>query len=127
MLIGMFQWLVTICRPDLCCLVSSLNRFGACPRESHLDLAVRDFGYLKSVPNPQITIDHRPLQFKRTKPGYEAIRPDFLKDYPDAQEEMDPKFPRPFGPIMETTFMVDSDHAHDLKTRRSLTGVLGYG
>ena len=81
---------------------------------------------MKSVPNPQIAIDHRPLQFKRTKPNYEAICPDFLKDYPDAQEEMDPKFPRPFGTIMETTFMVDSDHAHDLKTRRSLTGVLGY-
>ena len=107
-------------------MVSSLNRFGACPREKHLELAVRAFGYLKTVPNPQIAIDHRPLQFKRTKPDYEAIRPDFLKDYPDAQEEMDPKFPRPFGPIMETTFMVDSDHAHDLKTRRSLTGVLGY-
>ena len=81
---------------------------------------------MKSVPNPQIAIDHRPLQFKRTNPNYEAIRPDFLKDYSDAQEEMDPKFPRPFGPIMETTFMVDSDHAHDSKTRRSLTGVLGY-
>lgn len=39
---------------------------------------------------------------------------------------MDPGFPRPFGPVMETTFIVDSDHAHDLKTRRSLTGVLGY-
>ena len=29
MLLGMLQWLVTICRPDLACLVASLNRFGA--------------------------------------------------------------------------------------------------
>ena len=126
MLLGMLQWLVTICRPDLCCLVSSLNRFGACPRENHLNLAVRAFGYLKTVPNPQIAIDHKPMKFKRTKPDYDAIKQDFLEDYPDAKEEMDPSFPLPFGPIMETTFMVDSDHAHDLKTRRSLTGVLGY-
>ena len=126
MLLGMLQWLVTICRPDLCCLVSSLNRLGVCPREKHLDLAVRAFGYLKTVPNPQIAIDHRPLKFKRTKPDYDAIRPEYLKEYPYAKEEMDPGFPRPFGPVMETTFMVDSDHAHDLKTRRSLTGVLGY-
>ena len=126
MLLGMLQWLVTICRPDLCCLVSSLNRFGACPREKHLDLAVRAFGYLKQVPNPQIAIDHRPMQFERTKPDYEALKSDFLKDYPDAKEELDPGFPAPFGPVMETTFMVDSDHAHDLKTRRSLTGILGF-
>ena len=125
MLIGMLQWLVTISRPDLCCLVSFLNRFGSCPREGHLDLAVRAFGYLKSVPNPKIAIDHNPMQFNRTKPDYDALRPDFLEDYPDAKEEVD-NFPPSFGPVLETTFMVDSDHAHDLKTRRSLTGILGF-
>ena len=65
------------------------------------------------------------MQFTRTKPDYDVIRPDFLADYPDAKEETD-NFPPSFGPVLETTFMVDSDHAHDLKTRRSLTGVLGY-
>jgi hypothetical protein len=44
MLLGMLQWMVTIGRPDLCNLVSSLNRFGACSCEFHLDLAVRAFG-----------------------------------------------------------------------------------
>ena len=66
------------------------------------------------------------MKFKRAKLNYNAIQPDFLKDYPDAQEEMDPGFPRPFEPVMETTFMVDSDHAHYLKTLRSLIEVLGY-
>ena len=36
-----------------------------------------------------------------------------LKEYPDAKEELDPNFPLSFGPIMETTFLVDSDHGHD--------------
>ena len=66
------------------------------------------------------------MQFKRTKPDYELFKPGFLQDYPDAKEEEDPAFPPSFGPVMETTFMVDSDHAHDLKTRRSLTGILGF-
>ena len=48
-LLGMLQWLVTTCRPDLCHLVASLNHFGASPRENHLNLAVRKFGYLKTV------------------------------------------------------------------------------
>ena len=93
MLLGMLQWLVTICRPDLCNVVASLNRFGACPRETHLDLAVRAFGYLKQVTDPRIAIDHRPLVFDRSEPQYEKLIPDFLKDYPHAKEEVDSKFP----------------------------------
>ena len=126
MLLGMLQWLLTICRPDLSQVVSSLNRFGSCPREGHLDLAVRAFGYLKMVPNPQIAIDSRPMQFSRTHPDYEKLRPDFLDDYPEAIEEWDKSFPPSFGPVMWSSFLVDSDHAHDKKTRRSITGVIGF-
>ena len=126
MLLGMLQWLVTIARPDLCHIVSSLNRYRACPRETHLDLAVRAFGYLKQVPNPQICIDHRPMEFSRISPEFDILIPDFLQDYPDAKEELDPNFPLSFGPVMETTFLVDSDHAHDKKTRRSLTGWIAF-
>ena len=126
MLLGMLQWLVTICRPDLCNVVASLNRFGACPRETHLDLAIRTFGYLKQVPDPRIAIDHRPLIFDRSDEQYDKLIPDFLLDYPHAKEEIDPNFPPSFGPVMESTFLTDSDHAHDQATRRSLTGIIGY-
>ena len=126
MLLGMLQWMVTIGRPDLCNLVSSLNRFGACPREYHLDLAVRAFGYVKQVKDPKIGIDSRPLQYERIFPDYEKLIPDFLQDYPEAKEEIAAHFPKSFGPVMETTIMVDADHAHDQKTRRSLTGLLAF-
>ena len=79
-----------ICRPDLCHLVSFLNRFGACPRETHLDLAIRDFGYLKQVSDPQICIDHIPMLFNRAKPEFTKLIPDFMKDYLDAIEKVDP-------------------------------------
>ena len=45
----------------------------------HLDLAIRAFGCLNCLPNPQIVIDH-----KANKPNYEVIRSDYLEDYPDA-------------------------------------------
>lgn len=96
MLLGMLQWLVTIGRPDLCTVVSSLNRFGACPRQYHLELAVRCFGYIKTTPHYQIAIDSRPLQFSRPAPDYKKLRPDFIKDYPHATEELDPSFPLVF-------------------------------
>jgi len=126
MLLGMLQWLVTIGRPDLCNVVSSLSRFGACPRETHLDLAIRVFGFIKTTINVQIAIDHRPMNFARNEPDFKTLIPDFLKDYPDAKEELDPGFPPSFGPILETSILVDSDHAHDKKTRRSLTGLLAF-
>jgi len=126
MLLGMLQWLVTIGRPDLCNVVSSLNRFGACPREGHLDLAVRTFGFIKTTIDRQIAIDHRPMNFARKDPEYKKLIPDFIQDYPDATEELDPSFPQAFGPVLETTILVDSDHAHDQKTRRSLTGLIAF-
>ena len=76
--------------------------------------------------DPRIAIDHRPLVFDRTEPNFEKLLPDFLQDYPHAKEELDPNFPPSFGPVMESTFLTDSDHAHDQATRRSLTGWIGY-
>ena len=88
MLLGMLQWMVTIGRPELYQLVTSLNRFGACPREGHLDLAVRAFGYVKTTLNNQIAIESRPMNFNRSSPKFEKLIPDFIKDYPSAKEEM---------------------------------------
>ena len=81
---------------------------------------------MKQVPDPHIGIDSRPLNYERLTPNYEKLIPDFLQDYPDASEEIANHFPKSFGPVMETTIMVDADHAHDQKTRRSLTGLLAY-
>ena len=44
MLLEQLQWSLTIGRPDLCQVISSLNQFGLCPREYHLDLAIHVFG-----------------------------------------------------------------------------------
>ena len=124
MLLGMLQWMVNIGKPELCQKVSSLNRFGACSREVHLDLAVRWFGYIKTTINRKIAIDSMPIQFNRTTPNFQKLIPDFIKDYLDTIEEMDPSFPSVFGPLLQTIFLIDADHAHDLKTRESITGLI---
>ena len=66
------------------------------------------------------------MKFKRSSPDFPKLIIDFLKDSPDAKEELDLGFSTPFGTILESTILVDSDHAHDLLTRRSLTGHLGF-
>ena len=126
MLLGMLQWIVTIGRPELSQLVASLNYFGACHKEAHLDLAVRAFRYIKMTFHEVIAIDSRPIKFKRSSPDFPKLIIDFLKDYYDSKEELDLGFPLSFGPILESTILVDSDHAHDLLTHCSLTGLIGF-
>ena len=99
-LLGMLQYMVTIGKPELYQAVSSLNRFGACPREGYLELAVRCFCYIKTTINKKFVIDSRPVQFNRTAPNFQKLTPDFIKDYPDAIEDMDPSFPSVFVPLL---------------------------
>ena len=53
-LLGILQWNFSVGRFELGPAVSSLNRFGACPREGHLDLIKYVFGYLKYIPRIRI-------------------------------------------------------------------------
>ena len=80
--------------------MSSLSRFGACPRETRLDLAIRAFGYLKQVPYLQICIDYRPMLFNRTKSEFTKLIPDFVKNYPETIEAVGPGFLLAFGPVL---------------------------
>ena len=36
------------------------------------------------------------------------------------------EFPPPRGRPLQATFLVDSNHAHDRKTRRPITGIVGF-
>jgi hypothetical protein len=47
-----------------------------------------------------------------------------MEFYPDAREEIPKDLPFEKGPSVRMTVYVDADHAHDLVTRRSFTGIL---
>lgn len=125
MLIGMLNWIVRLGRLDIAFATSSLSRFTACPRKGHLERVLRIFGYLRKYNNKQIIVDSRdPILVG----GKDAIDLDFTEifreQYPDAVEEIDKNIPKPLIDEIEITAFVDSDHAHDKVTRRSITGLL---
>ncbi len=125
MLMGILVWVVTIGRIDVAHSTSSLSRFTACPRQGHEDRALRVFGYLKKRPNRRIVVDSRdPI----CRGGEDALDLDFTKDlatnYPDAFEEIDVNLQKALIDEMEITVFVDSDHAHDKVSRRSISGIL---
>ena len=125
MLIGIMNWVVTIGRLDIAYATMSLSRFSACPRRGHLERALKVFGYLKKRPNRRICVDSRdPLLL-----GFEAeLEKDYStslrKDYPESTEEIDAQLPAPLVEEISITTFVDSDHAHDKITRRSVTGMI---
>jgi len=107
--------------------VSSLSRFSAAPHATHLDLAFHLFGYLKKFPTRQLPIHSGPMSIQTAKQEEQGnFKADFLKEYPDAQEDRDPKEPRAFGKPLQTSIFFDANLAHDQKTRRSITGILVY-
>ena len=121
MMIGMALWVVLLGCLDVCFAVSSLSRFSCCPRDGHLRRLKRVWGYLKKFPNKCIGISAQDPVFSETLGELEV---DFADQYKDVYEEMDPAFPEPKGEPLATSVFFDSDHAHDTKTRRSITGVL---
>ena len=95
-LIGTIQWACVVGRLDVCFAVSSLSRFSANPREHHLELALHVMGYLKKHPNRRIVIDSRPLNVD-PELKQKVFHPDFLHDYPNAEEEIQENLPQAFG------------------------------
>ena len=127
MLIGMLNWIVTLGRIDIAYAVSSLSRFVAAPRKGHLKRALYVFEYLKKKFNRRIIIDSSdPIIVKNGAEGNldEDLSEKLLEFYPDAKEQVDRKLPKPLFNEISITAYVDSDHAHDKMTRRSMTGLI---
>ena len=122
MLIGIAQWLVSCGRMDINYSVTSLSRFNASPREGHLEMILHVFGYLKKFRNKWIEFNAGKFKVEKSN----VYKADFLEKYQDAVEDIEPGLPEPLGLPMQTSVCGDSDHAHDVVTRRSITGILTY-
>jgi hypothetical protein len=91
------------------------------PREGHLKAVKRILSYLKTFPKERVIID--------TSYPDHSVYPvedhsNWMEFYPDASEEIPKDLPPEKGPRVRMTVYVDADHAHDLVTRRSITGIL---
>ena len=89
-------------------------------REGHLQAVLHMFAYLSTHQRSTLVLD----------PSYinHGADPscDWRGFYPDAKEEYPANLPEPLGRSVQITAFVDSDHAGDLITRQSRTGVLIY-
>ena len=123
-LIGIAQWLITCGRFDLCYAVSSLSRYSSAPQEQHLKMVERIFKYINRSKSLSVPIDSQPYNLpEQTLLG---VGEDWKEIHPGIEEELDVKFPAPLGKELSTTIFFDADHAHDQKTRKSISGIIAY-
>ena len=115
---GVLRCLVEFGRIDITAEVSMLAAFLAGPREGHVHAMLHIFAYINTHDRSRLVLD----------PSYithgEEPNADWNSFYPDAKEEIPPDCPEPLGKSVQMTAFVDSDHAGDLVTRRSRTGIL---
>jgi hypothetical protein len=121
-LIGILRWACELGRVDILFEVSSLALHSAMPREGHLEVVYHVIAYLKNHGNSKIVFDEGMPDIDELA----FIQLDWKDLYGDVKEEMSPKMPKPRSKSVKVSCFVDADHAGNLVTRRSHTGIFIY-
>ena len=122
-LIGILRWAVELGRVDIYYEVATLSHYLASPREGHLEAAYHIFAYLKTHTKFGIVFD--PKDIILDERAFAAVGVNEWKEfYGDVAEELPPRMPEPLGNAVDITCFVDANHAGNVVTRRSHTGIL---
>jgi hypothetical protein len=120
-IIGCCIWIIALGRFDIAYATFSTSRFNMAPSEGHVKAVKRMLASLKTFSKGRVIIAVSYLNYS----GYPVEDHLNWKDfYQDANEEIPNHLPMSKGPKVQMTVYVDSDHAHDLVTRKSITSIL---
>ncbi len=125
-IVGGLNWAVIIGRLDITYALSSLSRFASAPRKGHMRSIIRILQYLNSNLAWRIRID--PTEFK-VEGDITDVRwkeNDWRDDYAGSSESsyINDSLPLPKWDAFSVKVFCDSDMAHDVKTRRSVSGMI---
>ena len=126
-LIGVLRWIVELGRIDIAYETALLSKYLAAPRTGHLNQALHIFKYIDIHSSNEITFDPDEYTISTGEMAKAEQKINAMQSlYKDAIEETPPNAPEPRGKPVQINCFVDSDHAGDLVTRRSHTGLLIY-
>ena len=120
-LIGILRWAIELGRVDIALETAIMSQYSASPRVGHIEAVYHIFAYLQA--NPRAT-----MVFDPTTPlideGCFQHDTDWKPFYGDVKEELPLNMPEPLGlPVLITCF-TDANHAGNVVTRRSHTGII---
>jgi hypothetical protein len=119
-LIGTLRWCVELGQIDIHLPVALMAQHMAAPRVGHLDQLFHMFGYLKAHGRSKIVLDPAYPQFHESY----FTQADWSEFYPNAKEPIPPNAPKARGNPIAISCFVDADHAGNLVTRRSHSGII---
>jgi hypothetical protein len=108
-------------RFDIEYAISAMSRFNMLSREGHLKAVKIILSYVKTFPKGRVIIDTSYPEHSVYPVKYHLY---WMEFYPDASEENSNNLSPGKRPRVRMTVYVDADHAHDLVTRISITGIL---
>jgi hypothetical protein len=120
--IGVLRWAVKLGRINITTEVSMLASYTIAPRLGHFQAMLHVFAFLYHHPRCRLVFDDSYVKIQDD----ETITDEWREFYPDAKEDVPPNAPRALGKPVQMITFCDADHAGDLLTRRSRTGVLIY-
>ncbi len=123
-LIGILRWAIELGRMNIFVEVSQLSKHQALPRRGHLEALYHIFAYLMKHENgARIVFDPKTPSIDEHVFNSDADWQDF---YGDVWEELPPNMPEPKGNSVLISCFVDANHAGNVITRRSHTGIIIY-
>eukprot|EP00984_Skeletonema_dohrnii_P018105 scaffold8364_cov75-Skeletonema_dohrnii-CCMP3373.AAC.1 len=119
-IVGMLRWAVELGRIDIHYDVALMSQYLAAPRHGHLEAVYSIVHYLDGRPDRRLLMDHTMPKTDENAFNHNASWKEF---YGDVVEEDPPGMPIPLGNSVRIKTFLDSDHAGNLVTRRSHTGI----
>ncbi len=120
--ISILRWAIELGRIDIYVDVARLSHYLVNPRQGHLQAIYHIYAFLKRHERCTMVFDDNVIQY--TSADFPEF--DWYDFYGDVQEAIPPNAPEPRGNPMQMTVFVDANHAGNLVTRRSHTGILIY-
>ena len=122
-LIGILRWAVELGRVDVYLEVSIMSQYLANPREGHLEAVYHIFAFLKRHQKLKIVFDPKDVRIDESCFAQVPVG-EWREFYGEVAEELPVGMPEPLGRPVKITCFVDADHAGNLVTRRSHSGML---
>jgi hypothetical protein len=120
-LIGILRWAVELGHIDIALGTAIMSQYSAAPREGHLEAVYHIFAYLATNPTSKIVFDPRTPLLDESSFNHDA---DWKPFYGNVVEQKPEDAPFPLGIPVDIACFVDANHAGNVITRRSHTGII---
>jgi hypothetical protein len=120
-LIRILRWAVELGRIDIALETAIMSQYSAAPREGHLEAVYHIFAYLSMNQTSKIVFDPTTPLLDESSFNHDA---DWKPFYGDILEQKPGDAPFPLGLPIAIACFVDANHAGNIITRRSHTGII---